>query len=203
MQFFDLEQGSDSWWEMRRGRITASRCNRILTPKTGKLSAQADALICELISELYSLIPPENVESYTNRAMRWGQQTEAEARRYLGLQLNAKITNGGFCLSDCGRYGASPDGLIQGEAAVEIKCPTGPTQVNYLLAGTLPDEYRWQCNCHLLVTGLPVCWFLSYSPGLAPLLIRVERSNDTETLAAALELFHAAYLETLEKVRQK
>ncbi len=122
---------------------------------------------------------------------------------------------GGFCEENEGRYGCSPDGMI-GEpmdvdgaigvkrfaGCLELKCPRGKTQAGYLLAGILPPEYRWQTNGHLLVTGLPWCDFYSYSPGFAPLSLRVEPSKDTETLRLALEEFDARFQVTLARMKE-
>lgn len=202
MQFFDVEQGSDSWFELRKGVCTASRFNRIITPKTGRLSAQADDLICELIGEKFGTIPPEGVENFTNRSMRWGQQCEDEARRYYCLHNDCDVTNGGFCLTDDGRFGSSPDFLVGEDGCGELKCPQSGTQVRYLLAGTLPDEYKWQVHGHLIVTGRKWCDWLSYSPGLDPLLIRVFPSEDTVKLWSALEAFSERYATMLRMIRE-
>ncbi len=203
MIFHDVQQGSDFWFDLRKGVPTASNFSKILTPKSGKLSAQADGYINELVGQTLSLIPQDGIENYTNRAMEWGRRAEEEARRYLSLHLNEDITNGGFCLTDDRRFGSSPDGLIGQDGVIEIKCPQPETQVAYLLKDDeLPPEYRWQVQGHLLVTGRAYCLFVSYCPGLAPLVVRVEPSDDTKRLAEALEEFHAKYLKTLQRVRE-
>ena len=222
MRYFDVVQGEESWFKLRLGVPTASNFKRILTAKTGKLSAQADDYINELVGEQLSLIPPEGVENYTNRAMRWGQQTEEEARRFYQLQNNCDTLNGGFCMTNDGRFGASPDFLvgIQAEAemgyqegrghyalcsvqgAGELKCPQPATQVSYLLAETLPDEYKWQVHGHLIVTGAEYCDFLSYTPGLAPLVVRVAANEDTLKLRHALDDFWERYQITLKRVKE-
>lgn len=205
MKYFDVIQGEEPWFKLRNGVPTASRFDMILTPKEGKPSTQQEKLINQLVGERLSLIPPEGVENYTNRAMRWGAQCEAEARAYFCFKTSLEVYNGGFCLDDSGRYGASPDALVGTETAttgaLELKAPQAETQVEYLRNGGLPPAYRWQCQGHLLVTGLPVCWFLSYSPGLPPLLIRVERGPDTEKLAVALNEFWDRFMEAFEKVK--
>src|SRR3974390_905811 len=82
MKFFDVQQGSQEWHLLRRGRFTSSSFDRVLTPKTRKLSAQADGLIAEVIGEAMSPWLPEHAESYTSNAMRHGLLTEEEARRF-------------------------------------------------------------------------------------------------------------------------
>ncbi len=223
MRYFDVKQGSSEWFDLRKGVPTASNFSKILTPKTGRLSSQADDYIAELIGNQLSLIPPEGIENYTNRAIRWGEQTEEEARRFYCLHNNCDVQNGGFCMTDDGRFGCSPDFLVGFEAnciewqfdeqrgdyltgtvkaAGELKCPQSDTHTKYIIKGELPTDYRWQCQGHIFVTGADYCDFESYCPGLAPLLVRVERGPDTETLAAALEEFHEKYQTTLKRVKE-
>lgn len=215
MKWFDVEQPSPEWFKLRNGVPTCSRFDMILTPAKGEPSKQHDTLINELIGERMSIIPPEGLESFTNRAMRWGQQCEAEARRYYSLKVDADVFNGGFCLTDDDRFGGSPDGIVgesetvDGEirlakmlGGLELKCPQPATQVEYLRAGTLPVAYRWQVHGHLFVTGNEWWDFLSYSPGLPPLLIRVERSPDTIRLAEELERFYKKFMDALAKIQE-
>ncbi len=220
MKYYNVEQGSDSWWELRKGMPTASNAKKILTAK-GKLSAQADGYIAELVGQQLSLLTPERIETYTSRAMRHGIETEEEARRFYCLQENCDVLPGGFCVSDDGRFGCSPDFLVRMEVTGygkdergkgydtarvkvtgELKCVQHNTQVTYLLDGNLPDDHRWQAHFALLVTGAERCDWLSYHPGLAPLVVRTEPNDDTLKLAAALEEFHAKYQATLKRVRE-
>jgi len=200
MKIIECEQGSSEWFEARKGVPTASRFGMVLTAKTMRLSAQADELINQLIGEKLSLIPPEGVEHFTNRAIRWGEQTEDEARAWYSLETNHDVQQVGFCLTDDGRFGCSPDGLIGDDGVLELKCPQAATQVSYLLAGGLPSEYRAQCAGALIVTGRPWLHFVSYSPGLPPLLVKVQRDEYVEKLAAALEEFHIRYQDALERI---
>jgi hypothetical protein len=227
MRYFDVEQASPEWFKLRLGVPTASEFSNILTPTQGKLSKSADRYISQLIGEQLSLIPPEGIENYTSKAMRWGQQAEQEARAYYRMENNCETLNGGFCMDDTGRFGCSPDFLVgpvsderlacyaidrdargnvygdaEVDAAGELKCPQPQTQVDYLLANTLPDDYRWQVHGHLVVTGAPYCDFMSYSPGLPPLIVRVEPSADTELLRAALDQFWDRYQITLSRVKE-
>ncbi len=195
MIYHDVIQGEESWFELRKGVPTASAFDRIITPVAGKLSKSADKYIHELIGETMSLIPEEGIENATNRAMRWGQYCEAEARKFYEMERRIEVSNGGFCKTDDGRFGASPDGLIglngsKAAGALELKAPQPGTQVEYVLAGTLPDAYKCQVHGHLVVTGAEWVDFLSYSPGLPALLIRVQPDHFTQLLREALDQFH-------------
>jgi hypothetical protein len=187
MKVFDFAQYSPEHWAMRRGRPTASRFGDLITAVRGDPSKSADAYINDLIAQIYD-DSYGNVDDYVTAAMRNGTIMEPAARRFYEFERDVEVTQVGFCLSDCGRYGGSPDGLADG-GVLELKCPTLKTQVQYLRAGGLPVEYRAQCHGHLIVTGLPWCDFLSYAHGLPPLLVRVEPDEYTEKLRDCLAKF--------------
>ena len=197
MKIIDCEQYSDKWWEARRGVPTASEMGRIITPKTGKLAAAADGYIFTLLGDLYDVEYPRK-DTLATAAMRRWTMMEPEARSYYELHRGVDVRQVGFCTTDDGRFGSSPDGLSEG--ALELKCPMPATHVEWLVGGTLPDEHKVQCHGHLIVTGLPWCDFLSYLPGAPPLLVRVEPDDFTKKLRDCLEAFWVKYQETKEKI---
>lgn len=208
MKVYFMEQGSDDWFDIRKGKPTASRFDMILTAAKLQPSAQQDTLIDELIGERLSLIPPEGVENFTNRAIRWGEHCEKEARAWYTLETGREVQKVGFIEND--RFGCSPDGLVgmrldevgnfaSAEGAIELKCPQAETQVRYVRKGVLPFEYRAQVHGHLIVTGLPWVDFLSFSPGIPPLLVRVEPDDFTKRLAEELDRFYLRFQAELSK----
>jgi len=186
MKFHDVQQGSDDWAELRKGMPTASDFDKIMTPVGMKLSKSADKLIARLIGERMSPYMPERVETFSSRAMDWGRQTEEEARRFYEMERNCKVTNGGFCTTDDGRFGASPDGLVGEDGMIELKCPEPGTHVGYLLEGGVPSDYLCQVHGQLIVTGRKWVDFMSYAQGMPPLLVRVEPGLYTEQLRKLL-----------------
>lgn len=193
------EQYSPEWWEAHRGVPTASNFSKIITPKTGKLSASSADYICELIAQKATLgsIEPDG---YVSQAMRNGTETEPEARKWYEMEAGLDVRQVGMIFSACGRFGCSPDGVIGDDGGLEIKCPMLKTQVAYLLDGNLPSEYRAQVHGFLIVSGRAWCDFLSYAPGLAPLLLRVTRDEYTDLLETALEQFWDSYQYALSRI---
>lgn len=194
-----MAQYSPEWWEVRRGIPTASQFDKILTP-TGKASAQADDYAAELIGDICCLNPNFLTERPMTRAMANGRDMEPEARRWFEMEKECRVQQVGFCVSDDGRFGCSPDGLVGEDSVLELKCPMAKTQVKYLLDGGLPAEYRPQCHGHLLVTGRPVVWFCSYAPGLPGLIVKVVPDEYTVKLAAALAVFSEKFQAAKAKI---
>lgn len=201
MKIVKCEQYSPEWWEARRGIPTASAFDRIITP-TGKLSAQADDYINELIGERVCLTPNFFADNPMSAAMANGRDCEPQARSWYELE-HAEVERVGFIMTDDERFGCSPDGLVGSDGCLELKCPKLKTQVKYLLAGGLPPEYKPQVHGQLIVTGRSWVDFVSYAPGLDKLLVRVTPDAYTKEVKVALEVFYEKYRAAWERIRGK
>lgn len=185
MIIVDYEQGSDEWLAQRRGIPTASGFGKIITPKTGKLSATADKYIAELIAEEVAPIEDFCGNQWTER----GHQLEPEARAWYEFEKDCEVTQVGMILLDDRSAGVSPDGLVGEAGMVEIKCPKPSTHVHWYLSGSLPDEHKPQCHAALLLAEREWLDFISYCPGFPPLLVRVTPDDYTQKVAEALATF--------------
>jgi len=184
----DCEQRSPEWYAVRRGIPTASAFSRIITPKTGKPAAAQAAYIDELIAErLASNWPPP--PSFANEAILKGILAEGDACRWYEFDRDCDVEKVGFCLSDCGRYGCSPDGLLAG-GGLEIKVPDLKTHIGYLRGGALPSEYI--CQVHGSMFNNQMDWwdFMSYNTDNAPqFVLRVKRDKFTDLLGEEVVKF--------------
>lgn len=216
--FTDFCQYSPEYWDHRMGHPSASNFDRIITPSTGKFSKGSEKYINELLAEFIIYTPNFFTEQQTvpenrpqNRGMEEGIKREPESRKWYAFEKVKEVEEVGGCLSDCGRWWSSPDGLIgEREGVLELKNPDGATQIKYLLDGGLPEEYRPQCHAHLMITELPYCDFVSYHPSMPGLIVRVEPNEYTRELRVAGEMFWSRYeaaakrlgvFERLEKMR--
>lgn len=170
MIHLDCPQGSSAWFQARSGKPTASEFDRLLTPKTLRLSTQSDAYLCRLVAEY---LTGQVFEQETTVWMTEGLTREAQAVSYYELTTDQETSECGFCLTDDEQVGASPDRFVGEEGLLEVKNPMASTQVSYVLAGGLPSDYVIQVQGQLWVTNRRWVDFLSYYPGLPPLLIRV------------------------------
>lgn len=194
MKILTCEQRSVEWFEARKGVPTASQFDKIVTIK-GEQSKQRTKYLHGLAGELLGGIVEEG---YQSAAMMRGNELEAEARAFYEL-INEPVHTVGFCLSD--GIGCSPDGLVGDSGLLEIKCPLISTHVEYLLKNELPSDYFQQTQGQLLVTGREWVDFISYYPGLKPLVIRVTRNEEfLGKLKAELKLFCAELEETVRKL---
>ena len=142
-----------------------------------KLSESRKPYMHRLIAEtLLGEYLPEKPSS-PERSLYWldrGIEMEAHAREAFTRQHNMGIDPIGFVLSEDGRLGCSPDGLITGtgeKECVEIKSPAPWTQIKYLLSGQ-DERELWQYRCQvygqMIVGNFEACHFYSYHPRMPP-----------------------------------
>lgn len=192
MKIIECVQGSPEWHQVRRGKPTSSDFDRIITPAKGLPSAAQDSYIDELIADIldqqYSREPEQR---YISPSMQQGTDYEEAARSWYSFQFDKEVRQVGICLSDCGRWGASPDGLIGDDGIIEIKFPELKSHIRYLREAKEPTEYRTQIHGLLAVTGRQWLDFISYSPvpELENFVIRITPDAFTEKLRKEVELF--------------
>lgn len=164
MKFYEIEQRSDEWYAARLGRPTASQFSRIISGKTGNKAQEPWKLYqAELVAEVI-FQRSMGKDLSRNPAVQHGVATEAEAAAKLKERIGP-FEPGGFFTDDAGRYGASPDGLIEKgnrREICEIKCPYElPQHVKTLLYG-ISDDHRAQIQGQLWVSESHVCHFWSF-----------------------------------------
>jgi len=180
LNIYEMEQGSEAWFEERAGRITASKFKDLMS---GMSTGGFKGLINNKIGEILS----GTIEAtYTNETMQRGIDMEPEAANEYAEAFNTEVFEVGFVTNE--QYfpqyvGVSPDRFVpesgvDGWGLVEIKCPMMKTHIGYLKSNKLPNEYKWQVQGQLLITGASYCDFVSYYPGIKMLVVRVEPDLD-------------------------
>jgi hypothetical protein len=191
MRLVDCKQYSPEFWAARRGIPTASNAASILTP-TGKLSEAMITYACQLVADLSNATYGQE-EDYVSAAMTNGKKLEPEARMWYELEAEADVVECGFCLTDDGRWGCSPDAMVGDDGLIELKVPEAHTAVRYLVDGILPPKYRPQIHMQLVVTGRAWVDFMSYHPGIPSMKVRVVPDEYTIAMRDALENFSELY----------
>ena len=201
----DIEQGTDEWFAIRCGKVTASRvADVIATTKSGYSASRANyeaQLICEILTG-------KPAESYSNAAMQWGTETEPLARAQYELKTGNMVNQIGFVVHPMiEQAGASPDGLIGEDGCIEIKCPNTSTHLDTLLSQKVPSKYITQMTWQMVCAGRKWCDFVSYDPRLPEnLQIFIERIELDEDYAKKLQnevvMFLVEVNEKVEKLRK-
>ena len=201
----DIEQGTDEWFAIRCGKVTASRvADVIATTKSGYSASRANyeaQLICEILTG-------KPAESFTNAAMQWGTETEPLARAQYELKTGNMVNQIGFVVHPMiEQAGASPDGLIGEDGCIEIKCPNTSTHLDTLLSQKVPSKYITQMTWQMVCAGRKWCDFVSYDPRLPEnLQIFIERIELDEDYAKKLQnevvMFLVEVNEKVEKLRK-
>jgi len=134
-----IQQGTPEWLALRAGKVTASRVADILAKtKTGVSASRGNYLIQLAIERATGQIEP----SYTNEAMQWGIDNEAQARMAYEVESGNFVDQVPFVdHSNIDGFGCSPDGLIGNLGLVEIKCPNSATHWSYIKANAPPNKY--------------------------------------------------------------
>jgi len=196
MKVIDCVQQTDKWFMVKKGIPSASGFSRIIT-STGKASKSVDGYISELIADSKLNCPRDWIGTDD---MIHGNQYEPVARDLYAFLHDKEVEQVGFCLTDNGHFGCSPDGFIDDrKGGVEIKCPRLNTHIEYVMKGKLPTQYKIQVHGCMYVTGCKYWDFMSWYKGQDPFIIRIEADEFTESIGVALDEFYIK----LEAAREK
>ena len=163
--YFDIEQGTDEWRELRAGKITASVAKTFLVKGKleGGFGTGAITELYRMLEERLTGVPRESFGG--NKATDWGHTYEDEAAEYYEMKnfiLTSKI---GFIEKDK-FIGASPDRVMPKiKKGLEIKC--FPKE-HMRIADTKEygkGEYI-QCQFNLWVSGYESWDLVYYHPNL-------------------------------------
>lgn len=180
----DIVQGSDEWFQLRCGKLTASEMKLILTPTLKMASNDKErAHVYELLAQrVTNYVEP----GYVSDDMLRGNEDEVEARiRY--AEAYAPIEEVGFMTNDKWGFilGYSPDGLVGDDGQIECKSRRPKYQMETLTSREVPIDYVLQLQTGLLVSERQWVDFISYSAGLPMIVMRVY--PDTKVQQAIIE----------------
>ncbi|MDC0088140.1 YqaJ viral recombinase family protein [Akkermansiaceae bacterium] len=196
-----LEQGSEEWLNIRKGRATASEASKVLTP-TGMVSKSRLGYMRKLARECVCSDP---LEFFGNKHTEWGNEHEPAARDLFNELCKANVKEYGFCTRPDGVIGFSPDGMEIGvvenstyeptsrDFGLEIKCPAVDKHIEYLMEGVLPSEHKLQVHWTMAASRIDKWYFMSYFPDLEPFIIKVEADDFTEKVRTEQDNFIIDY----------
>ena len=193
MIIYDMEQRSDEWFEVKRGKLGASHAQAIQAQGKG-----LDTYILELMAEYYS---NGVTESYTNENMERGNELEAQARAIYELETGNEVQEVGFVAYDS-YVGCSPDGMVGEEGLIEIKCPTNKVFFAYMLDGKIDTKYWWQMQMQLMITGRKWCDYVVYNPNYDKSIIIQRVEPDKEAFNKLFQGFEVARF-SIDKIKKQ
>jgi putative phage-type endonuclease len=200
----DCDQRTAEWFAARLGKATASKIADVVAKTKSGPSASRANYAAQLVAERLTGTP---TETFTNGAMQWGTDTEAEARdAYRQHTLNEVGECGFIDHPTIAMSGASPDGLIGDDGLLELKCPNTATHIATLLGKSVPAKYVHQMMWQMACSGRAWCDFASYDPRLPESMrLFVVRLHRDDALIAELEREVSAFLaevgETVTQLR--
>ena len=198
MIIHEMEQRSEEWFAIRKGKMTASNAAAI--------AANGKGLETYIHQVVVGKITGNDQSPFVgNRHTERGNELEPEARLSYEVARDVMVEQVGFIEQD--EYvGCSPDGLVGEDGGLEIK---SPDDIKYfkLLTGTekIDEAYVWQAQMCLLITGRKWWDLLYYNPNFdkSMLIYRIEPElAHQERLIVGIAKGKALINELLQKYEQ-
>ena len=201
---FTAEQRTPDWHKERYGKFTASKIIDLLGIKGLGLTGETYA-VERAIEQLFG----EVEEGFTSKDMQRGIDLEPTAfAKFVEINQNLKVQNCSF-FAYGEHAGASPDGLIDEDAILEIKCPKGKKFFRLVAEENIDKVYIAQMQMQMLATDRKRAYFFNYlelDDKVYHHTIIVERDEDMielikERLEQAIGI-KKSYMELIESKRQ-
>jgi hypothetical protein len=199
-------QNTDAWRLDRVGKVTASRIADVLArTKTGWGASRA-TYANELFAERMTGLPLDR--RFDTPEMRWGRETESQARAVYVFERDVEVTEVGFIPHpSIPNAGASPDALIGNDETggiLEIKCPSTAHHLDVLESKTIPSRYVQQMYWQGACTGRRWGHFVSFDPRLEePFQLCVQRIDFDPAVTAEMEKEVLAFLAEIDERVQR
>lgn len=179
----NIEQGTEAWHQLRKGKITGTTLKAIMGTKAKRQDA-----IYEMIADTLTV----GVEAQTENEnpMARGTRLEPEAIKIFEFETGKIVERTGFVQNDEEpKIAYSPDGLIGETEDIEVKCMGGKNHVKMWLTNMIPDDYYWQVVQAFVVNPkLQKRYFVGYHPHIPrhPLhIIEVTRESVEDSIEEA------------------
>jgi putative phage-type endonuclease len=155
-------QRSDEWFEMRKGRFTASEINKLLGVKGLGLTGESYAFE-KAVESVYGLSDDENFVTFDmqrgidQEPLAFAKFKELKALDFIDVQECVFFPFGEHA-------GASPDGLVGTDAILEIKCPKRNKFFKLVANGEseIDKNYIAQMQHQMLCTNSNKAHFFNY-----------------------------------------
>ena len=181
-----MEQRSPEWHEARKGRITASMVGAILglSPNLSRAGAMR-----RMVRDAHGAEP----EFTGNIATEYGEFNEDGAVAEYEMETGDRIQKVGFIPHE-DWAGCSPDGLINDDGGLEVKCPFGKRKEGDLKPLEDQPHYYAQVQFSLWVTGRKYWHFYQWTPRQTKLEVVLPDQAWRDENLPKLRQFYAEFL---------
>ncbi|MCT3917499.1 hypothetical protein CMT52_15935 [Elizabethkingia anophelis] len=203
----EAEKKREAWLKSRLGKFSSSDLGKLMTyeDKLNELPQGAKTYITEKVLEI--LTDGKSTKNFTNDSMDRGNEKEIEAIEKFEEKKNLKCYATGEdqkFIELCSYFGGTPDGLIDNDSLVEVKCPDSKTHFfrlknikNQHDFKKYEKDYYWQIQGNLLASGRTKAYFIDYDDRFTNesqrlLIIEIERNDlDIDKIKKRLQLSEA------------
>ena len=199
IQSLTIGQRCNPLWQLhRQGRLTASNFGAVLLSRSSTPSSS-------LIQRLLGGSRLDGVKT-----VNWGVVNEAEGVKAFEQAYQREVHQCGLFVSPSGILGASPDGLVEPSALLEVKCPY--TQRNNTIAEAVQcssfclcedgsgsytlkaaHPYWHQVQGQLYLTKRDICFFVVWTTKEA-IIVLIRKDPAWEENLVRLEKFYQEYI---------
>lgn len=159
--WINVQQNTPEWDALRLGKATSSNFDKIMANEGKAFGNPAIEYAQKIALEVVMGVKDESDE-FRSGYMDMGTQYEPVARERYEMETFTDVINGGF--NDWGTWGDSPDGNINPDGCLEIKCVIPKTHWNRLKKGGYDLSYKWQICGHIWLGEKEWCDFVSFCP---------------------------------------
>jgi putative phage-type endonuclease len=202
-----IEQRSEEWFKIRKGKITSSEIHKIMGAKDA-MTDTAKSYLLEKVSE--------SLGGYAalvqGVALDWGTELEDLAIKEYSEKTGTLVEKASF-IPVGEYYGGSPDGLVQPDGIIEVKCPyNSSNHFKHGLIKTSEDfkkiatNYYYQCISNMICAEAQWCDFISYDPRVESkykmFIFRLKRDEEEVTnMVKKVEIAAKYIIELKEKIQ--
>jgi predicted phage-related endonuclease len=201
---YEIEQGTEEWYAVRCGLLTASEMKLIVTPAKFEYASndKERAHLYELVAQrITNYVEPK----FIGQDMLRGKLDEIEAR-LLYSEKYAPVQEVGFVTNDKWGFtlGASPDGIVGNDGFIECKSRAQKYQVQAIINDKMDDEFKIQVQALMLIMEREWCDFISYSGGLPMMTKRILPDAEIQAgIINAATKFHEKMNAAIDTYKQR
>jgi putative phage-type endonuclease len=183
------EQRSNEWFQARKNRVTGSEVGAILGYSP---FLKVEDVMRRKVREYHGA--PNEFEG--NQATQWGTTNESGAIVEYEMETGNKVISTGFYEYE-DWLGASPDGLVDADGLIEVKCPFGLRNEEAPVPfKTAKDQMHYwaQMQVQMHVTRRSWCDFYQWTPNETKLEKVLYDADFIASVLPKLKLFWENYL---------